>query len=509
LVVVPDINPSDFFHSFNAIASIMCGITAAIALDRLSDRQIRTPAYQKATLGQLWRSLATIRHRGPDSSGTWFSPDNRVGTSKAVQSAPPITCIFADIIRPPALAHTRLAIKDLSPTGAQPLHDATSSIHAIVNGELYDYASLKQELTEWGYTFQGDSDSELLLALYARDGLRCFESLRGEFAFVLYDSARQLVIAARDRYGVKPLFWTISEGRLLFASEAKALRPLGWKAQWDVRSITEDGWLHDERTLFKGVQKILPGHYMICHSFDFINSRRYWEVSFPDKHLRQERSEQDMIDELEERLVDAVTARMQGDVPMGVYLSGGLDSAAVAGIAVDVLKKKLIVRAKGQPLNDRSKAIEQLICFNVGFDSSTEYDETRESRPEALVLARGTDLSSLQPLHNGPQTSSAFHSCPLDWTRLPLQRISRRLSFTANITTRISTPWPSSYFPVWRVTTALRSSSQVSLNSLAKLCQDYADCLVQAKALTSTLEVTNCSSQTFFASRTLRLATAQ
>jgi asparagine synthase (glutamine-hydrolysing) len=290
------------------------------------------------------------------------------------------------------LAHTRLAIKDLSPAGAQPLHDAADTIHAIVNGELYDYAKLKKDLTDWGYTFQGDSDSELLLALYARDGQRCFESLRGEFAFVLYDSARQLVIAARDRYGVKPLFWTISEGRLLFASEAKAFKPLGWKAEWDVRSITEDGWLHDERTLFKGVRKILPGHYMICHSFDFFNQRRYWEVTFPDKHIRQERSEQDMIVELEERLVDAVTARMQGDVPMGVYLSGGLDSAAVAGIAVDVLKKKSIARAKGQSLNDRSKVIEQLVCFNVGFDSTTEYDETRGYPSSYSIPARRTDL---------------------------------------------------------------------------------------------------------------------
>ena len=129
----------------------------------------------------------------------------------------------------------------------------------MVNGEFYEYEKLYRELAaeKFGtYHFQSASDSELLIALYEREGINCFSYLRGEFAFVLYDSTRQLLLAATDRFGIKPLFWTIVNNRLLIASEAKAFLPLGWKPQWDVRSIVEDGWLHDERTLFRGVRKV-------------------------------------------------------------------------------------------------------------------------------------------------------------------------------------------------------------------------------------------------------------
>lgn len=159
-----------------------------------------------------------------------------------------------------ALAHARLAIKDLSSNGAQPLHSSNGALHVVVNGEFYNYSSLRASLADAAqgevYNFSGDSDSELVLALYQRHGLRCFESLRGEFSFVLYDAARNLVVAARDRFGVKPLFWTIDDGRLLFASEVKAFMPLGWQGQWDVDSIIDEGWLCDERTIFKNVRKV-------------------------------------------------------------------------------------------------------------------------------------------------------------------------------------------------------------------------------------------------------------
>ena len=133
--------------------------------------------------------------------------------------------------------------------------DLQGSVHVVVNGEFYGYEDLRAELSH-SYSFHTASDSELLIALYKRDGLNCLSYLRGEFAFVLYDSQRQLLFAARDRFGVKPLFWTILEGRLLIASEAKAFLAYGWQPEWDVRSIVEDGWLHDERTLFRGVRKV-------------------------------------------------------------------------------------------------------------------------------------------------------------------------------------------------------------------------------------------------------------
>jgi asparagine synthase (glutamine-hydrolysing) len=106
------------------------------------------------------------------------------------------------------------------------------------------------------YEFKSDSDSEIVVALYLRYGIHFLSKLRGEFALCLYDEKGQMLFAARDRYGIKPLFWTVGNNRLLLASEAKAFLPLGWKAKWDVRSIVEDGWLHDQRTLFKGVSKV-------------------------------------------------------------------------------------------------------------------------------------------------------------------------------------------------------------------------------------------------------------
>jgi asparagine synthase (glutamine-hydrolysing) len=149
----------------------------------------------------------------------------------------------------------RLSINDIDARANQPLHAENCDIHAVVNGEFYDYRDLKSEL-ENEYTFQTTSDSELIIALYLKYGTSLFSKLRGEFAFVLYDGRRQVLLAARDRYGIKPLFWTVHEDQLLIASEVKAFLHMGWKAQWDVRSIIEDGWLHDERTIFRRVNKV-------------------------------------------------------------------------------------------------------------------------------------------------------------------------------------------------------------------------------------------------------------
>ena len=152
-----------------------------------------------------------------------------------------------------------MSIKDLSTAATQPLSNPEGTVHVVVNGEFYEYDRLYDDLAadkSGTYQFQTTSDSELLIALYEREGLNCFSYLRGEFSFVLYDSKRQLLLAARDRFGIKPLFWTTVDDRLFIASEAKAFIPLGWKPEWDVRSIVEDGWLHDERTMFRGVRKV-------------------------------------------------------------------------------------------------------------------------------------------------------------------------------------------------------------------------------------------------------------
>lgn len=137
------------------------------------------------------------------------------------------------------------------------MHDADHEIHAVVNGEIYDYDRIRKNLVrQFKYKFQGHSDSELVVALYKHYGTSFLEHLRGEFAFCLYDSRNQYFIAARDRYGIKPMFWTIVDGNLLIAAEAKGFLPLGWKPEWDVRALVDESWQFGCRSLFRDVQKV-------------------------------------------------------------------------------------------------------------------------------------------------------------------------------------------------------------------------------------------------------------
>jgi asparagine synthase (glutamine-hydrolysing) len=155
------------------------------------------------------------------------------------------------------LGHVRLAINDLSADGAQPFHDEDNNVHAVVNGELYDHEALRASLIEQtDFKFKSRSDCEIVIALYKHYGLSFLSKLRGEFALCVYDARNQLFIAARDRYGIKPLFYTMVDNKLLVAAEAKAFLPLGWKPEWDVASLKEAGWNHDARTIFKGVRKV-------------------------------------------------------------------------------------------------------------------------------------------------------------------------------------------------------------------------------------------------------------
>ncbi|GME22605.1 asparagine synthase [Neofusicoccum parvum] len=277
----------------------MCGISCIVHQDDPSDID-RTKLSQ-----ELDASLEAIKHRGPDSRGQWISPDNRI-----------------------ALGHVRLAINDLAPTGAQPFHDPTGSIHAVVNGELYDYAALRASIlrSSPSHAFRGHSDCELVTVLYRQHGLSFLSRLRGEFSLCLYDARAQLFVAARDRYGIKPLFWRVDRARrrLEVAAEAKAWLPFGWAPEWDVRSLLEAGWNHDQRTLFAGVTKERP----------------YWDIEYPDKRVLEPRSEQEMIEGVRERLLDAVRVRLRADVPVGIYLSGGIDSSVIAGIVTHLVKER-------------------------------------------------------------------------------------------------------------------------------------------------------------------------
>ncbi|KAK1231767.1 hypothetical protein PQX77_005115 [Marasmius sp. AFHP31] len=293
----------------------MCGISAIYSTN-LSSSSTDTDATLNS---QLRASIRAMQHRGPDSSGTYIdvSDEQVVG-----------------------LAHARLSIIDLE-GGHQPLHNDDNSVHAIVNGELYDYAKLREDLERKGCVFKSSVDSELVIHLYEIYGLDLLTHLRGEHAFVLYDQKRKLLFAARDRFGIKPLYYTLSDdgNTLRIASEMKALKPLGWEPQWDIESIVQMGDFNDNRTVFKGVHKLLPGHLLTFGQDRQLKVKSYWDHTFPSTRTPETRSIDEMIEGVRTHLVDAVRVRLRSDVPLGIYLSGGIDSAVVAGIAAKLLRE--------------------------------------------------------------------------------------------------------------------------------------------------------------------------
>ncbi|KAJ7141354.1 putative asparagine synthase [Mycena epipterygia] len=260
----------------------------------------------------LRRSLEFIRHRGPDDTGTYISPDCRVG-----------------------LGHVRLSIIDVE-HGKQPLVDESGTVHCVVNGELYDYATIRTELEAKGTKFNTDSDSELVLHLYKHYGIGLTSYLRGEFAFVLYDAKRHLIMAARDRFGIKPLYYTRVNAR------SRRFLPFGFKARWNVESIFHQGEYADDRTIFQGVYKLSPGHYLTYDRHDQLRVVTYWDHSFPTQKIGgipASSSIEDAITTVRQLVVNAVRIRLRSDVPFAVNLSGGIDSAAIAGIASAAMKE--------------------------------------------------------------------------------------------------------------------------------------------------------------------------
>ncbi|KAJ7615386.1 putative asparagine synthase [Roridomyces roridus] len=288
----------------------MCGLTAVFHPD-----SVVRPS-PDVLQQELAASLEIIKHRGPDSRGTYVSPDARVG-----------------------LGHVRLAIIDLE-TGQQPMSDEDELIHCVVTGEIYDHDRIRAEMQRDGFSFKTKSDSELVVQLYKRDGMNLLLSLRGEFAFVLYDMKRRIFFAARDRFGIKPLYYTVSNGRVLFASEMKAFMGLGWKAEWDVSSIVHNGDLGDERTVFKGAFKLGAGHSALCLPSGEVRIERYWDLTYPAPSAPPPGTMEEMISTVRNMLIESVRLRLRADVPLAVYLSGGIDSSSVAGIATHLLREK-------------------------------------------------------------------------------------------------------------------------------------------------------------------------
>jgi len=278
----------------------MCGISAIFAPSSGVSRDA------------LERSVAVQHHRGPDSQSTWISSDHKIG-----------------------LGHARLSIIDLT-TGDQPLVNEDGGVHAVVNGELYDHDRIRAELERAGHRFRTKSDSEIVLHLYETYGVDCLHHLRGEFAFVLWDERNHTLFAARDRFGIKPLFYAESGSTLYFGSEVKTLFAAGVPAEWDAESVYQlhaGRLLSPSRSLYRGVAQIPPGHFLLATP----NARRltkYWDFNYPkagSSDLILDPGE--AIAAFREKFTEAVRLRLRADVPVGCYLSGGLDSCSILGTA--------------------------------------------------------------------------------------------------------------------------------------------------------------------------------
>jgi asparagine synthase (glutamine-hydrolysing) len=278
----------------------MCGISGMFS------------ARGRVSVDRLEKSTRALRHRGPDNQRHWVSADGRVG-----------------------LGHSRLSIIDLA-GGDQPIANEDGQLQIIANGEFYDFERIRQELEERGHVFRTKSDSEIALHLYEEQGVHCLEKLRGEFAFAIWDEKSQRLFVARDRFGIKPLYYAVLEGTLYFASEVKALIALGVPARWnhDYFYQLATGPATPDGTLFEGVFQLPPGYFLLA-SNGSVKLHQYWELNYcPAAELaKSQRSEESWVEEFRHVFEEAVRLRMRADVPVGCYLSGGIDSCAVLGFA--------------------------------------------------------------------------------------------------------------------------------------------------------------------------------
>ena len=309
----------------------MCGIVGIASINAVTNHD------------WLARARTAMSHRGPDDSGERWLAQDRVG-----------------------LGHLRLSIIDLSPAGHQPMSDSDDELTIVFNGEIYNFLDLRIELKSKGHTFVSQSDTEVLLAAYREWGDECISHLNGMFAFAIYDARQQVLFLARDRAGEKPLFFCHSDGALRFASELKGLM-----ADPEVpRRIDPTaldcyltlGYIPGELCILAGVKKLPPAH-ALKFRLDTGEAKlwRYWRLpEFNGSETNNHKNEEDLLGELQTLLQDSVRRQLVADVPIGVLLSGGVDSSLITALAAHTLPK--------------------LMTFTVSFPGFGAYDESAHAR---------------------------------------------------------------------------------------------------------------------------------
>jgi asparagine synthase (glutamine-hydrolysing) len=327
----------------------MCGIAGIVNLKASPPAEIET----------LTKMLAAIQHRGPDSSGVFR--DSHAG-----------------------LGSVRLTIIDLT-GGDQPISNEDGTLWIVYNGEVFNYVELRPELERRGHVFSTQTDTEVILHLFEEEGPSCLQRLNGQFALAIWDTARQRLFMARDRVGIRPLFYSVQNDRLIFGSEMKAIFASG-----EVKAAIDPGALREvftywsvqtPNTIFEGIRELPPGHFLLAEDGQ-VSIQPYWQLNLMPDSARC--APESYIDELESLLIDAARIRLRADVPVGAYLSGGLDSS---------LTTALIRGYTGNKLN----------TFSIAF-TDPAFDERSYQQQMAEYL--GTEHHML--LCDYPDISQAF-----------------------------------------------------------------------------------------------------
>jgi asparagine synthase (glutamine-hydrolysing) len=285
----------------------MCGIAGIVNLN---------PSL-RVDEARLKRMRDVLRHRGPDGAGLWI--DGSVG-----------------------FGHRRLSIVDLA-GGHQPMANEDESVWITYNGEIYNHAALRPVLEAAGHMYRTRSDTETILHLYEEEGERCVEKLQGMFAFAIWDKKQRRLLLARDRLGIKPLYYAITDKEIVFASEIKAILAAGaLRPEFNEAVLPEflaNRFVAGDETFFRGVYKLMPGRTLSWSAETGAQLRRYWELPSPDE--RSEISIQEAADDVRERLAVVVRSHLMSDVPLGLFLSGGLDSSAIAAFMAPMVREPI------------------------------------------------------------------------------------------------------------------------------------------------------------------------
>jgi asparagine synthase (glutamine-hydrolysing) len=315
----------------------MCGITGALWFDEAS-------AVPAATLDRMTDALV---HRGPDDRGTYLAP---------------LHADVAGLVPGVALGFRRLSIIDLA-GGHQPMTNEDGSVVMVFNGEIYNYRELRKRLEGSGHRFRTESDSETIIHLYEDLGTDCFELLNGMFAVAIWDAGRRQMVLARDRLGKKPLYYQATGQQVLFGSELKALAACpSFRRQISPGAIDQFltyQYVPHPHTIYRHAAKVPPGHVAVIRDGQ-LKVSKYWRI---DLRHEADIGEKEAAGQLQELLHDSVRLRLRSDVPLGAFLSGGVDSSLIVALAQGQLDR---------PLHS----------FSIGF-SEADFDETAYARQVA------------------------------------------------------------------------------------------------------------------------------